>query len=99
MPLTRDAEIIEYFAMELSPDIMPKPSDVAAEAIRLANEQLRNAGRQGSIVLLTDGVSAEQNQRLAAQDSAPIQILAIAGDQAKPLPIGSPPAPASTSNH
>ncbi|MGI9518559.1 MAG: VWA domain-containing protein [Pirellulaceae bacterium] len=94
MPMTADAEIIEWFAGNLDPAIMPRKGDSAAEAIALANEQLQSAGTPGSIVLITDGIDGSQNQQLAETRQAPVHILAVAGDQSKPLPPGSPPAPA-----
>ncbi len=94
MPITGDAEIIESFANELDPRIMPIEGDVAAEAIALANTQLTSAARPGSIVLITDGIDASQNEELEQLAGMPIHILAVAGDQSKPLPVGSPPAPA-----
>jgi Ca-activated chloride channel family protein len=49
-------------------------------------------------VLITDGIDASQNEALAQQESAPVHILAVAGDQSKPLPLSSPPAPAIDSD-
>lgn len=94
MPLTSDAEIIKTFAGELTPDIMPLEGDVTAEAIAMASEQLSRAGRPGSIVLITDGIDPSQDDLLRGYDGSPVHILAVAGDQSKPLPLGSPPAPA-----
>ena len=73
---------------------MPKEGDAAAEAIKLASEQLTSANRPGSIVLITDGVERDQNELLARSAGAAVHILAVAGDQSKPLPLDSPPAPA-----
>ena len=60
----------------------------------MSNDKLTGAGRPGSIVLITDGIDSTQNDALAQRVSDPIHILAVAGDQAKPLPLDSPPAPA-----
>jgi Mg-chelatase subunit ChlD len=97
MPLTRDADLIGRFAAELSPAIMPMPGDAPAEALLLAAEQLRKSGLRGSILLITDGVPAEQLPQLAAhrkQGGVPVQLLAVAAEPGVPLPPGSPPAPA-----
>lgn len=94
MPITGDTEIIGSFAEELDPEIMPREGDAAAEAISLASEQLRSAGLPGSIVLITDGIDSTQEQALNEVGNAAIHILAVAGDQSKPLPLSSPPAPA-----
>jgi Ca-activated chloride channel homolog len=97
MPLTRDAELIARFAAELSPAIMPMEGDAAAEALTLAEQQLRASGLRGSILLMTDGVPAEQLPQLAAHHNhggAPVQLLAVAAPSGIPLPPNSPPAPA-----
>ena len=97
MPLTRDAELVTRFAAELSPAIMPMQGDAPAEALALAEEQLRQSGLRGSILLITDGVPAEQLPQLAAyrkQGGAPVQLLAVAAAPGVPLPPDSPPAPA-----
>jgi Ca-activated chloride channel homolog len=97
MPLTRDAELVTRFAAELSPAIMPMQGDAAAEALALAEEQLRKSGLRGSVLLITDGVPAEQLPQLAAyrkQGGVPVQLLAVAAAPGVPLPPDSPPAPA-----
>jgi Ca-activated chloride channel family protein len=97
MPLTGDAELVTRFAAELSPAIMPTQGDAAAEALALAEEQLRKSGLRGSILLITDGVPAEQLPQLAAyrkQGGVPVQLLAVAAPPGVPLPPDSPPAPA-----
>jgi Ca-activated chloride channel family protein len=97
MPLTRDADLITRFAAELSPTIMPVTGDVAGEALALSQEQLRKSGLRGSLLLITNGVSAEQLPQLAAYHKnvgAPVQILAVAASSGVPVPPNSPPAPA-----
>jgi Ca-activated chloride channel homolog len=97
MPLTRDADLITRFAAELSPAIMPMQGDAPAEALALAEEQLRKSGLRGSVLLITDGVPAEQLPQLAAyrkHGGVPVQLLAVAADPGAPLPPDSPPAPA-----
>jgi Ca-activated chloride channel homolog len=96
MPMTQDASIIEMFADQLSPDMMPRMGDVAAEALTLADEQIRSAQQPGSIVWMTDGVEANQLDGLKTyrkRGGAPIHLLAVAGDAGLPLPPDSPPAP------
>jgi Ca-activated chloride channel family protein len=97
MPMTRDARMIEMFADQLSPDIMPRTGDVAADALALADEQLRSARQPGSIVWMTDGMQAGQLdglKRYGERGGAPVNLLAVAGDAGAPLPPDSPPAPA-----
>jgi len=64
MPVTTDAGIINTFAQALDPKIMPNEGDVAADALRLADQTLANAG-SGSIVWITDSVAPEQGTALA----------------------------------
>lgn len=97
MPLTSDASIIETFAADLDPDIMPVRGDAAAEAVVLGNRLLKRAGLAGSIVLMADSVDPSQLAGLEAARAAggaEVHILAMAaGPEARP-PAGSPPAPA-----
>jgi len=97
MPLTRDTRIIESFAAELDPAIMPLEGDAAAEAVELANERLRKAGTAGSILLIADAVSADQLGALRQQrdaGGAPAHLLAMAAGPEVIPPPDSPPAPA-----
>ena len=77
MPLTADAELITSFAAALDPEIMPVDGDVAAEALALANAELRRARRSGSIVLLADGASAVQVDAFSGSSSVPVHVLGI----------------------
>jgi Ca-activated chloride channel family protein len=97
MPLTRDARIIELFAAEISPDILPKEGDALAAAVTLANSRLEAAGLPGSIVLFADAVAPDQLDALRerhAEGGAPVQILAVAAGPEVVPPPDSPPAPA-----
>src|SRR5262249_23564370 len=97
MPLTRDASLIEGFAAELSPKIMPVEGDVTGQALVLADQQLQKLHVCGSILLVADSVAADQLTLLTAHrqnGGAPVHILAIAGEPGAPLPPDSPPAPA-----
>jgi Ca-activated chloride channel family protein len=97
MPLTRDASLVEGFAAELAPAIMPVEGDVAGQALALAEQQLRKSRQGGSVLLVTDGVAAEQLPGLTAHrqaGGAPVHILAVAGGTGVPVPPDSPPAPA-----
>lgn len=63
MPATTDEGIINTFAQALDPKIMPNDGDAAAEALRLADQTLADAG-SGSILWITDGVAPEQKTPL-----------------------------------
>jgi Ca-activated chloride channel family protein len=100
MPLTSDPGIIEYFAAELAPDVMPDtaggPGDDPVQAIELANRRLQASGLPGSIVMLADHIDPEFTGELAARrhDSGfDVHILAMAGGPEIVPPAGSPPAP------
>jgi Mg-chelatase subunit ChlD len=97
LPLTRDASLIEGFATELAPVIMPTEGDAAGAALALADQQLKTSRLYGSILLITDSVAGEQLPLLTAHrqhGGAPVHILAVAGVPGVPLPPESPPAPA-----
>lgn len=97
MPLTTDSGVIETFAAELNPDLMPVPGDAAARAVTLANRQLQGAGVPGSILLIADAVDSSQLEELqSAHDGggADVHILAMAAGAEVIPPADSPLAPA-----
>lgn len=63
MPATGDAGIIDSFSQALTPKVMPLDGDVAAQALRLADDTLDKAGG-GSILWITDSIAPEQAQAL-----------------------------------
>ncbi|MHC4943882.1 MAG: VWA domain-containing protein [Planctomycetota bacterium] len=79
MPLTRDSNIITSFAGDLEPKIMPREGDAAAEAVGLAAERLAEANLSGSILLIADGIAADQIEVLRAQRDGrfPVHVLAV----------------------
>jgi Ca-activated chloride channel family protein len=97
LPLTRDAGIVDTFAGDLSPEIMPVEGDAAAEAVRVANGLLVDSGRPGSILLVADSVSEIELSDLQQQRDRggfPVQVFAVAaGPEVIPATDG-PPAPA-----
>src|SRR5262249_42773763 len=63
MPATQDGSIIDAFAQALDPKIMPSDGDVAADALKLADQTLAEAGG-GSILWITDSIAPEQTATL-----------------------------------
>ena len=77
MPATTDGGIIDTFAQALDPTIMPKEGDAAADALRLADQTLAEAGT-GSILLITDSIAPEQAASLVAwreSSDTPVRLL------------------------
>jgi len=64
MPLTRDADVIESFAAELSPELMPRAGENLSEALTLADRTLRESGQPGSILVITDGLNPSEAARI-----------------------------------
>lgn len=64
MPATTDGGIIDSFAQALDPKIMPEDGDAAADALRLADQTLTDAGG-GSILWITDNIAPEQSAALS----------------------------------
>lgn len=83
MPLTTDANVINVFAGDLSPKLMPREGDDPLAALRLAQQQLSKTGQPGTILFITDELG---NEALAAigthrkEGGAPIHILAAVAD-------------------
>lgn len=91
MPATTDEGIINTFAVALDPKIMPTDGDVAAEALKLADHALADAGG-GSILWLADAVAPEQASALVtwrANSRTPIRLLPplLAGSELDQLRI------------
>ncbi len=97
MPLTSDAGIIQSFAAELTPEVMPVPGDEPVKALELASRRLLASGLPGSIVLITDSFDQSQLEglrRVHEQGGAEIHVYAMAAGPEVVPPAGSPPAPA-----
>ena len=95
MPLTTDPKIIDMFSQALSPEIMPRQGDVAAQALELAGLLLEKENIPGSVLLIADQVAPEQLNGLQAfrqKSKIPVHILAVAADKGVIVPPGSPPA-------
>jgi Ca-activated chloride channel family protein len=69
MPATTDDGIIKIFAQALDPKIMPRDGDAVANAFRLADHTLDEAGG-GSILWIADHVAPEESGALADWRSA-----------------------------
>jgi len=99
MPATTDAGIINTFAQALDPKIMPTDGDAASDALRLADQTLREAG-SGSILWLTDGIAPEQSAALSQwrkKSSTPVRLLPplLSGSELNALKENARPADAS----
>jgi len=87
MPLTTDANVINVFAGDLSPKLMPREGDDPLAALRLAQRQLSKTGQPGTILFITDELG---NEALAAigthrkEGGAPTHVWAAVAD---PPPI------------
>lgn len=92
MPLTRDAEIIQVFAAELTPEILPVDGNAVGEALELAAQQLVRTNAPGSILLVTDGVPVDQVDSLTA--ATPVHVLAMGTEAGAPTTLKGPPATA-----
>lgn len=78
LPLTTDAAIINSFAGELSPGVMPKEGDVAAQALSLAGQVVTQSKGRGWILWIADSVSGEQLAALQQQAASTIPVTAFA---------------------
>jgi len=90
IPFTTDARLVETFAAELSPEIMPVEGSSAAAAVEMGRRLLIEAGAGGSVLLITDHVDSEAIANIA--DGPPVDILAMAAPVGTPAPLDGPPA-------
>ena len=81
MPFTRDTDVINSFASELSPGLMPRDGDDPVAAIDLAAKLFADAGQGGSVLFLTDGIATTAAARIAEGAETPIgvAILGVVG--------------------
>lgn len=77
MPLTKDAGIINSFAVDLNPGIMPEDGDDAAAGYAMAEKELQRADAAGSIVFITDSLPDSLDF-----DGTPVQVLGVVGPDA-----------------
>ena len=83
MPLTTDANVINAFSRDLSPELMPKEGDDAAAALKLAERQLDKGGQPGAVLFITDELN---DDAVAAFDAhrkkgeAPIHVWAATAE-------------------
>lgn len=93
IPLTEDGELVADFAAELSPKIMPLVGDAADVALLLAQQQLQESGRAGSILWVTDGVDPATLSRVSAlPEGVQAHVFAVAGGADVVVPVDSPSA-------
>lgn len=80
MPLTTDAHIVESFAGELDPTLLPREGDVAAAALAKASSIVTKSGQRGWILWIADAASAEQRpllQEYLQKRRVPVSVLAV----------------------
>lgn len=68
VPLTNDPQLIKPYLEGLSPQVMPKDGDVAAEAYALAQAVLEASAVKGTIVLVSDGMAARNAPSFAGDN-------------------------------
>ena len=92
MPFTTDARLVEQFAAELSPGLMPRPGNAPAEGLTLATQLLQQADvGGGNILLITDALRPDAVATLPPGVRA--EVLAVAAPPGSPAPLSGPPAP------
>lgn len=83
MPLTSDAGIIESFASELSPEIMPVEGAKVGDALLAANKAIVKSGQSGWILWIGDSASPDEIKALGgfqSENRAPVSVLSVSGE-------------------
>lgn len=90
-PLTPDANTVAALVPGLDPSVMPKPGARADRAVAKALGLLKNAGyARGELLLLTDGVAADQLPALKKALSGGhhrLSVLGIGTPEGAPVPL------------
>jgi Ca-activated chloride channel family protein len=82
MPPTSDAGIIDAFAAELAPDVMPVEGSRAGDALTAADETVKKAGQMGWLLWIADAASPDETkalERYREEGRTPVTVLAAAG--------------------
>ena len=88
MPLTTDADVINAFALDLSPKLMPKEGDDAPAALKLAERQLDKTGQPGAVLFITDELNEDAVAAFGTQrkkGGAPIHVWAATSEASATL--------------
>jgi len=83
MPLTTDGAVINSFAADLVPDLMPKPGDDVAAALALAARSFGQSGPPGAILFITDQLGQEAVKAFAEHrknGGVPVHVWAATAD-------------------
>jgi len=78
-PLTEDANILRPLLEGLTPAIMPKPGDAAADALTLAQSILENSDTPGAVLFVLDDIDPAQLPGIEAA-TAPVFFLTMLPD-------------------
>jgi len=88
MPLTTDANIINTFAADLSPSLMPRKGDDATAALTLAEQQLVKGRQPGAILFIVDELGDEAIAAFAAHretGGVPVHVWAMTAEASATL--------------
>ena len=91
LPLSDDASLLETFLSALESDLMPVSGKEPGDALVLAAELLRREDVPGSILFLTDGISAEQVPDFVAharESDDAVLVLAVGTREGGPVRVG-----------
>lgn len=83
MPLTTDGSIVESFAGELDPTVLPTEGDVAAAALTSAGKIVTKSGQRGWVLWIADSATSDQIplfQEYRQQEIVPVSMLAMASE-------------------
>ncbi len=83
MPLTSDAGIIDSFASDLTPEVMPVEGSRAGDALDVADAMIKGSGQSGWILWIADAASSGELKSIEDaphEDRVPVTLLAVAGD-------------------
>lgn len=79
VPMTEDPAVMTPYLEGLTPEIMPRPGDRAAEALDLANALLLQEDTPGGVLFVTDGIDPADTARLDTSAAA-VAVLAMLPD-------------------
>ncbi|ALM51702.1 VWA domain-containing protein [Halomonas huangheensis] len=87
VPLTDDPGLIQPYLEGLTPDIMPKAGDAAADALTMAEGLLADSSVPGAILFVTDSISSANRNAFSSREggSTLVMLKMAPANQATPV--------------
>ncbi|WP_110640797.1 VWA domain-containing protein [Salinicola sp. CPA57] len=87
VPLTNDPELIKPYLEGLSPEVMPLDGDASSRALTLADDVLTDQSVAGTVLFVSDGLSAANRAAFDARESTNGLVFLTLLPEGQPTPV------------